>query len=129
MLLKASQTFEHSTGFNFSGRRSSSHLDTSYNGEEVDNEQEMENYLLCVIALHKLMQVEKDLMKQIIPTTHQPSVFELIVKDAMDTIVQDGEVNYNYYRLFLSNLSKNVGFRVSYKGLKSVSANMISALF
>ncbi|XP_044759450.1 exocyst complex component 7 [Coccinella septempunctata] len=91
MLLKASQTFEHSTGFNFSGRRSSSHLDTSYNGEEVDNEQEMENYLLCVIALHKLMQVEKDLMKQIIPTTHQPSVFELIVKDAMDTIVQDGE--------------------------------------
>ncbi|KAL3274667.1 hypothetical protein HHI36_016047 [Cryptolaemus montrouzieri] len=91
MFLKASQTIEHSTGFNLSGRRASSHLESPYSGEEVDNEQEMENYLLCIIALHKLMQIEKTLMKQIIPITHQPRVFELIVRDAMDTIVQDGE--------------------------------------
>ncbi|KAK9888206.1 hypothetical protein WA026_000474 [Henosepilachna vigintioctopunctata] len=91
MFWKASQTIEHSTGLNISGRRQSSHLESPYSGEEVDNEQEMENYLLCVMALHKLMQVEKNLMKQIIPLTHQPRVFELIVRDAMDTIVQDGE--------------------------------------
>jgi exocyst complex protein 7 len=91
MLLKASQTFEHSTGLTLGTRRASSHLDASYNGEEYDNEQEMENYLICVIALHKLMQVEQSLIKGIIASAHQPRVFELIVREAMDTIVQDGE--------------------------------------
>lgn len=91
MLLKASQTLEYSTGLTLGGRRAS-HLDISYNGEEFDNEQEMENYLICVIALHKLMQIEQQLMKDLIKLTHQPRVFELIVKEAMDTIVQDGEV-------------------------------------
>lgn len=67
-------------------------LDTSYTGEELDNEQEMENYLISVIALHRLMQFEQILMKDIITPAHQPRVFELIVREAMDTIVQDGEV-------------------------------------
>lgn len=52
----------------------------------------MENYLVCVLALHKLMQIEQSLMREIIASAHQPRVFELIVRDAMDTIVQDGEV-------------------------------------
>ncbi|KAJ8946861.1 hypothetical protein NQ318_006771 [Aromia moschata] len=90
MLLKASQTLEHSTGLTL-GTRRASHLDTSYTGEEYDNEQEMENYLVCVIALHRLMQIEQILMKDIITSAHQPRVFELIVREAMDTIVQDGE--------------------------------------
>ncbi|XP_060523354.1 exocyst complex component 7 isoform X2 [Cylas formicarius] len=90
MFLKASQTLEHSTGLTLGSRRAS-HLDTSYTGEEVDNEQEMENYLVCVIALHKLMQIEQHLLKEIITPAHRPRVFELVVRDAMDTIVQDGE--------------------------------------
>ncbi|KAK5640808.1 hypothetical protein RI129_009355 [Pyrocoelia pectoralis] len=80
MLLRASQTIEQSTGLALGTRRASTHLD-----------QEMENYLVCVVALHKLMQVEQSLMKGIITPTHQPRVFELIIRDAMDTIVQDGE--------------------------------------
>lgn len=52
----------------------------------------MDNYLDCVLALHKLMQIEQSLMKGIITPAHQPRVFELIVRDAMDTVVQDGEV-------------------------------------
>lgn len=75
--------------------------DTSYAGEEVDNEQEMENYLICVIALHKLMQIEQSLMKNIVTSAHQPRVFELIVRDSMDTIVQDGEVNKDPRIVFL----------------------------
>ncbi|CAH1116284.1 unnamed protein product [Phaedon cochleariae] len=90
MFLKASQTLEHSTGLSL-GTRRASHLDTSYTGEELDNEQEMENYLISVIALHRLMQFEQILMKDIITPAHQPRVFELIVREAMDTIVQDGE--------------------------------------
>lgn len=61
--------------------------------EEIDNEQEMENYLVCVVALHKLMQIELTTMRGIIEPTHQPRVFEIIVKEAMDSIVQDGEVS------------------------------------
>lgn len=116
MFLKASQTIEHSTGLTL-GTRRASHLgnikkcffnfvfsliykcyllDTSYSGEEIDNEQEMENYLISVIALHKLMQIEQHLMRDIIAVTHRPRVFELIVREAMDTLVQDGEVIYTH---------------------------------
>lgn len=90
MFLKASQTLEQSTGLTLVTRRAS-HLDTSYLGEEYDNEQEMDNYLICVMALHRLMQIEQVLMKDIIASAHQPRVFELIVREAMDTVVQDGE--------------------------------------
>lgn len=95
MLLKASQTIELSTGLTLGTRRTSGLLDTSYNGEELDSEQEMENYLVCVVALHKLMQIEQLLMKGVITPTHQPRVFEMIVREAMDSIVQDGEVEYS----------------------------------
>lgn len=91
MLLRASQTLENSTGLTL-GTRRASHLDSSYNGEDFDNEQEMENYLVCVMALHKLMQIEQALMKDIITSAHQARVFELIVRESMDTVVQDGEV-------------------------------------
>ncbi|KAF5280786.1 hypothetical protein FQA39_LY17967 [Lamprigera yunnana] len=91
MLLRASQTIEHSTGLMLGSRRASTHLDVPYSGEELDSEQEMENYLVCVVALHKLMQVEQLLMKGIIAFAHQPRVFEIIVRDAMDTVVQEGE--------------------------------------
>ncbi|XP_022916884.2 exocyst complex component 7 [Onthophagus taurus] len=90
MLLRASQTIEQSTGLNLGGRRAS-HLDVMAIGEELENEQEMENYLVCVVALHKLMQIELYVMKGIIESTHQARVFELIVKEALDSIVQDGE--------------------------------------
>lgn len=117
MLMKASQTLEHSTGLSLGGRRTSTHLgnkkyvfwlqlfyacisDTNYSGEEVDNEQEMENYLVCVVALHRLMMIEQNLMRGIIPLTHQPRVFELVIREAMDVIVQDGEVRFCAYLLF-----------------------------
>lgn len=101
MLQKASQTLEQSTGLSLGSRRSSTHLDTSYSGEDVDNEQEMENYLVCVVALHKLMQIEQGIMKGIIAPTHQAMVFELIVRDAMDSIVQEGEVRIYHHHIII----------------------------
>lgn len=96
MFLKASQTIEQSTGLSLGGRRASTHLlDTNYTGEELDSEQEMENYLVCVVALHRLMQIEQSLMRGIIPLPHQPRVFELVIRESMDVIVQDGEVCKN----------------------------------
>uniref|UniRef100_A0A1B6DEN9 Exocyst complex component 7 n=1 Tax=Clastoptera arizonana TaxID=38151 RepID=A0A1B6DEN9_9HEMI len=89
MLLKASQTLEQSTGFTLGSRRATLHLVEMK--EDVVDEQEMENYLVCVMALQRLMQNERSLMTGIIPLQHQHQVFQIIIQDAMDLIVQDGE--------------------------------------
>jgi len=52
----------------------------------------MENYLVCVMTLQRLMQSERSLMVGIVPLQHQHQVFEIIIRDAMDVVVQDGEV-------------------------------------
>ncbi|KAG8235569.1 hypothetical protein J437_LFUL013119 [Ladona fulva] len=51
----------------------------------------MENYLLLVVGLHRLMQMEHSLMAGIIPLAHHHKIFEIITRDALDTVVQDGE--------------------------------------
>jgi exocyst complex protein 7 len=88
MLQIATQTLEHSTGFTLGSRRSASHLESR---EDVVDEQEMENYLVCVMALQRLMQSERSLMVGIVPLQHQHQVFEIIIRDALDMVVQDGE--------------------------------------
>lgn len=67
--------------------------------EDVVDEQEMENYLVCVMALQKLMQSERTLMVGIVPLQHQHQVFEIVIRDAMDMVVQDGEVILLYFCL------------------------------
>lgn len=89
MLLKASQTLEHSTGLSLGARRSTLHLVEAK--EDIVDEQEMENYLVCVMALQRLMQHERNLMKGIIPLQHDHQVFQIIIQEALDTIVQDGQ--------------------------------------
>lgn len=118
MLLKASQTIELSTGLTLGTRRTSGLLDTSYNGEELDSEQEMENYLVCVVALHKLMQLEQLLMKDVITPTHQPRVFEMIVREAMDSIVQDGEVTKT-----MNSSVRTISFCFYYRQLRQEQKN------
>ncbi|KAL1128875.1 hypothetical protein AAG570_013409 [Ranatra chinensis] len=88
MLLKASLTLESSTGLTLGGRRSGMHLE---NREDIVDEQEMDSYLITVMAVQKLMQSERNSMAGIIPQPHQNRVFQNIVQDSLDTIVQDGE--------------------------------------
>ncbi|XP_049801364.1 exocyst complex component 7 isoform X1 [Schistocerca nitens] len=88
MLMRASQTIEHSTGLTLGTRRSAIHLESR---EDVVDEQEMENYLVCVVALQRLMQGERALMAGIVPLQHQHQVFEIVIREAMDMVVQDGE--------------------------------------
>jgi len=88
MLLKASQTLENSTGLTLGSRRSVIHLEGR---EDVVDEQEMEGYLVCVMAVQKLMQMERTLMSNIFPNLHHNKVFQGIVQDSLSLIVQDGE--------------------------------------
>ena len=95
MFLKASQTLETSTNFLLGSSRRSSFLDISGSSDELYSEQEMDNYLEYVMSFYKLMKIEQNLMKDIVPNTHQHRVFEIIIRDTMDTIVQDGKVFIN----------------------------------
>lgn len=52
----------------------------------------MENYLISVIALQKLMQAELSLMIDIIPTKHYHQVFQIIIQESLSNIVHEGEV-------------------------------------
>ncbi|BET02952.1 exocyst complex component [Nesidiocoris tenuis] len=88
MLLKASQTLESSTGLSLGARRSTLAIE---NREDVVDEQEMETYLMCVIAVQKLMSIEKNLMGNIIPAAHHNKVFQNVIQDSIDLIVHDGE--------------------------------------
>lgn len=60
----------------------------------------MENYLVTVMALQKLIQNERNLMVGIIPLQHQSKIFEIIIKSSMDMIVQDGEVSFCNFQSF-----------------------------
>ncbi|XP_065208876.1 exocyst complex component 7 [Planococcus citri] len=86
---RVSQTLEYSTGFSLGARRSTIHF--GENREDVIDEQEMENYLTIVMAVQKLMQNELSLLSTIIPVQHQHQVFQIIIQDALDAVVQDGE--------------------------------------
>ncbi|KAL0278361.1 UNVERIFIED_CONTAM: hypothetical protein PYX00_000199 [Menopon gallinae] len=88
MFLKASQTLEHSTGLTLGNRRPTLLLEPR---EDFVEEQEMENYLVTVLALQKLIQSERNLMMGIIPLQHQSKIFEMIIKSSMDGIVQEGD--------------------------------------
>uniref|UniRef100_T1HCJ4 Exocyst complex component 7 n=1 Tax=Rhodnius prolixus TaxID=13249 RepID=T1HCJ4_RHOPR len=89
MLLKASQTLENSTGLTLGGRKTAGmHLEAR---EDMLDEQEMDSYLMCVIAVQKLMSIERNQMANIVPAAHHNKVFQSIVQDSIDLIVHDGE--------------------------------------
>ncbi|GLH06605.1 Exocyst complex component 7, partial [Gryllus bimaculatus] len=84
MLLRSSSSTEH-LYFTSSNRRSGTLA------EDVVDEQEMVNYLMCFTALQKMMQNEKLQMSGIIPVNAQSNAFESLVENALNLVVQDGE--------------------------------------
>lgn len=94
MLLKASQTTGLALSLTTSRKPSHQVQLSAYNAEDAaPDEQEMENYLLLTVGLHKLMQAERSLVAKILPPTStlQAQVLEATVRDAMDLVAHDGE--------------------------------------
>lgn len=54
-------------------------------------DQEIEAFLTCITALHKLMQSEQQLMQEIIPEEHQVPIFERILQPGVDSVVSEGD--------------------------------------
>jgi len=75
------------------------------NREDIVDEQEMENYLISVIALQKLMQAELSLMVGIIPIKHHHQVFQIIIQESLANIVHEGEVLKLYF-IFMFTINK-----------------------
>lgn len=84
MLWKASQTL-----VTLGPRRATIHF--GENREDVVDDQEMENYLIIVMGVQKLMQIEMSLLTGIIPKQHQQKVYQIIIQETLDSIVQEGE--------------------------------------
>lgn len=85
--------------------------------DDLESDAEMERYLVCVAALHRLMQAEQTLISSIIPTQYQHQVFEKTIREAMDLIVQDGEVTVKLIICF---------FHGNYSILKVLKAVVLS---
>jgi len=88
MLLKASQTLEHSTGLALGSRRA-----TGAEGGKEDSvdEQEIESFFTEFTALLRLVQSELRLMLGIIPLPHQKSVLSIILRDALELTCHDAD--------------------------------------
>lgn len=107
MLLRASQTFEHSTGLALGSRRSTNgkiilSLKEYYNKllvlvdaskDDVLEEFEIESFLTEFTALLRLLQSELRLMLGIIPLPHQKAVLSIILRDALEVVCHDAEVH------------------------------------
>lgn len=93
MLLKASQTLEHSTGLALgsSSRRSAAAV-AGITGEDAVDESEIEAFFTMFTALLRLLQSELRLMLGIIPLPHQKAVLSIILRDALELVYHDAEV-------------------------------------
>ena len=110
MLLRASQTLEHSTGLALGSRRAtggkffSAHRLKSQNNilithfkaeggkEDSVDEQEIESFFTEFTAMLRLIQSELRLMLGIIPLPHQKSVLSIILRDALELTCHDADV-------------------------------------
>lgn len=88
MFLKATQTLENSTGIQLGARKNSLF---EHREDDMVDEGEMENYLVSVMALQRLMLTEKSLMSSLIIEKHRGPLFQIIIQGALDSTVQDGE--------------------------------------
>lgn len=89
MLLKASQTLEHSTGISLkksTNTESSAHADVS-----ADRDQDLDKYLVLLLGLQRLLTWERQLMSDVIPKTRHNEVFSQLAQAAIEMVVKDAE--------------------------------------
>jgi exocyst complex protein 7 len=95
MLLKASQTLGQSTGLMLKKpmlNLSSDFLNDEGMFSDINNDQELEKYLVLLLGLQKLLVWERQLMNDIIPSSRQNDVFSNLALASIDMIVKDAEV-------------------------------------
>lgn len=95
MLLKA-QTLGQATGLTLKKplNLSSDYLNDDNMFSDINNDQELEKYLVLLLGLQKLLVWERQLMNDIIPSSRQNDVFSNLAFSSIDMIVKDAEVSF-----------------------------------
>lgn len=94
----ASQTLGQSTGLSLKKPHMASN-ENFLNEEtfnDINNDQELEKYLVLLLGLQKLLVWERNLMNDIIPISRQNEVFSNLAHVSIEMIVKDAEVDMNY---------------------------------
>lgn len=94
LYLRATQTFEQSTGFSI--KKAASHSEHLSNDDYLDGDQELDKYLLLLLGLQRLLVWERTLMNDIIPTSKHMEVFSKLAYNSIDLVVKDAEVGINF---------------------------------
>lgn len=66
--------------------------------EDSVEEQEIETFFTEFTALLRLLQSELRLMLGIVPLPHQKAVLSIILRDALEMISHDAEVEYLFFK-------------------------------
>lgn len=90
LYLKATQTIENSTGLSL--KKNSSHSDHLTVDEFSNNDQEMDKYIVLLLALQKLLVAERSLLGDVIPENKHTEAFSKLAFNSIDLVVKDAEV-------------------------------------
>lgn len=93
MYLKATQTLEQSTGISI--KKATSHSEQLCLEDYSDGDQELDKYLVTLLGLQRLLNWERALIQEIIPTSKHTEVFAKVAYKSIDMVVKDAEVITN----------------------------------
>lgn len=92
--MKATQTLEQSTGITM--KKASSHSENVCPEEFIEgSDQELDKYLLILLGLQRLLNWERTLMQEIIPSSKHTVVFDKLSCQSVDMVVKDADLIVN----------------------------------
>ncbi|XP_053952957.1 exocyst complex component 7 [Anastrepha obliqua] len=93
LYLRATQTLEQSTGISI--KKASTHSEHLSAEEFVDGDQELDKYLVMLLGLQRLLNWERALMTEIVPTSKHGEVFSKLAYNSIELVVKDAEAITN----------------------------------
>lgn len=92
MLARASQTFEYSTGISIAKRSDIAQFDESSADGGSTGDQELEQYLMLLLGLQRLLIRERQLLVDVVPKARHNDIFTRLSQSSVDMVVKDAEV-------------------------------------
>lgn len=91
IMLKASQTLEHSTGISLKKTANPEQYASTIDNL-VEKDHELEKYLVLLLGLQRLLMWERQLLGDIIPSTRHNEIFLQLAQGSIEMVVKDAEV-------------------------------------
>lgn len=101
MLARASQTFEYSTGISIAKRSDIAQPDESSTDGGSTGDQELEQYLMLLLGLQRLLIRERQLLVDVVPKARHNEIFTRLSQSSVDMVVKDAEVSVTLIKAIL----------------------------